>query len=172
LATTLLFNTLVFYYPSYAVQVNNLAILNGVASGDSTDNSNIVWSRANRDSFMHVQYTYNNSHFSNSDPIVTVPANASSDFTGHAKLTALKPNTNYHYVVWFSLGPNPSNIKFNRSIDFPGWRNIPGNFSSVNDVNWTDETQLHNVYLKHWEYNRNDHRSESLRQYINVFTGR
>jgi alkaline phosphatase D len=245
LATTMcLSNTLVFYYPSYAAQTNDLTILNGVASGDSTDHSAIIWSRANRDSFMHVQYTYNSFHFSNSDPIVTVPANASSDFTGHAKLTALKPNTNYRYVVWFSLdpnqndrtvsqkligsfttapdlktsetisfviggdlgaskqcrrpeigypifsvmkslspdffifngdqiyadndcpaeGPNPSNIKSGHLIDFPGWRNIPGDFLSVKDrkVNWTNETQLHNAYLGHWDYNRNDQHLQSL----------
>jgi phosphodiesterase/alkaline phosphatase D-like protein len=74
---------------------------------------------------MHVKYTYNGSHFSNSDPIVIVPANASSDFTGHAKLTALKPNTNYHYVVWFSLDPNQKDKTVSQ--------NLTGNFTTAPD---------------------------------------
>ena len=39
-----------------------------------------------------------------------------------------------------------------------GWYNIPGNFPSITDnrINWTNETQLQDVYNEHWEYNRGD----------------
>jgi phosphodiesterase/alkaline phosphatase D-like protein len=39
-----------------------------------------------------------------------------------------------------------------------GWTNTEGNFPSVTDnkVNWTNQTQLQDVYNKHWEYNRAD----------------
>ncbi len=39
-----------------------------------------------------------------------------------------------------------------------GASNIPGNFSSNADpdVNWNNVSLLHDIYLKHWEYNRDD----------------
>src|ERR1051326_5190036 len=38
---------------------NKLVITDGVASGDVTDNSAIVWSRTNASALMHVQYDTN-----------------------------------------------------------------------------------------------------------------
>ena len=47
---------------------------------------------------------------------------------------------------------------------FPGWTNIPGNFDAVNNssVIWTNKQQLHDIYVKHWEYNRNDTHLQNL----------
>jgi len=39
---------------------------------------------------------------------------------------------------------------------YPYWKNIPGNFSSVDDVNWNNVSTLYVEFLKHWEYNRED----------------
>jgi alkaline phosphatase D len=38
------------------------------------------------------------------------------------------------------------------------WKNIPGNFSGIADpeINWTNTEQVHDIYLKHWQYNRAD----------------
>ncbi|HEY9387996.1 MAG TPA: alkaline phosphatase D family protein [Nitrososphaeraceae archaeon] len=38
------------------------------------------------------------------------------------------------------------------------WKNIPGNFSGIadSDVNWTNIEQVHDTYLRHWQYNRAD----------------
>jgi phosphodiesterase/alkaline phosphatase D-like protein len=47
------FTLLLYYYPAYAQQKNNndpdklLSITDGIASGDVTDHSAIIWSRAN-----------------------------------------------------------------------------------------------------------------------------
>ena len=38
---------------------NKLVITDGIASGDVTDNSAIVWSRTNAQAMMHVQYDTN-----------------------------------------------------------------------------------------------------------------
>ena len=45
-----------------------------------------------------------------------------------------------------------------------GWTNKEGNFPNVTDskVNWTNQTQLQDVYNKHWEYNRADPHLQSL----------
>src|SRR5689334_13379601 len=40
---------------------NKLVITDGIASGDVTDNSAIIWSRANAQSLMNVQYDTNTS---------------------------------------------------------------------------------------------------------------
>lgn len=54
-----------------------------------------------------------------------------------------------------------------------GWTNIEGNFPSITDnkVNWTNQTQLQDIYNKHWEYNRADPH-KSIAQCVNVFSGR
>lgn len=56
-----------------------------------------------------------------------------------------------------------------------GWRNIEGNFLSATDnrVNWSNQTQLEDIYNKHWEYNRADpHLQGFFAKYIHVFSGR
>ena len=47
---------------------------------------------------------------------------------------------------------------------FPSWKNIKGDFPSVTDssVDWNNSDQLHQVYLKHWEYNRADRHLQNL----------
>src|ERR671920_179962 len=211
---------------------NNLFITHGVASGDITEHSAIIWSRTNKQAQMHVEYDAD-LNFSQPKSAKTALANQTTDFTTHAKLEGLSPNTLYYYRVWFS-SPSSSENK-NRSVvsdamigsfrtppdslsvddtdnpiisfifaadlggqlycrqidkgysifskmkelspDFfiangdmiyagdkcpfegpDGWRNIQGNFSGISDpdVNWTDISQVHDVYLKHWQYNRED----------------
>lgn len=70
----------------------------GVSAGDVTSSSAVIWSRAERESVMHVQV------FSKDiDSVVheTVSVNAGRDFTGKVVIKGLKPDTNYHYRVWF-----------------------------------------------------------------------
>ena len=53
-----------------------------------------------------------------------------------------------------------------------GWHNVPGNFSSVldNKINWTNQTQLQDVYNKHWEYNRADVHLQSLLRNTSMYS--
>jgi alkaline phosphatase D len=103
---------LVFYYniisfypsPVNAQHNSNLLTTHGVASGDVTDHSAIIWSRANREAQMYVQYD-THSNFSSSSTvstIVTTPVNETSDFTGKIRIDRLSPNTQYYYRVWFT----------------------------------------------------------------------
>jgi alkaline phosphatase D len=88
---------------AFAQQTNttNFEITHGIASGDVTDQSAIIWSRVNdQTAQMNVEYD-TNANFTNSLR-KTVQANSTTDFTAHAKLDGLKPDTQYYYRVWFS----------------------------------------------------------------------
>ncbi|MCD6038535.1 MAG: alkaline phosphatase [Nitrososphaeraceae archaeon] len=65
--------------------------------------SAIIWSRSNKQAQMHVEYD-TNSNFSSSKPltIITTTVNETTDFTGHAKVHGLMPDTLYYYRVWFT----------------------------------------------------------------------
>ncbi|MFL6484756.1 MAG: alkaline phosphatase D family protein [Nitrososphaera sp.] len=79
----------------------NYEITHGIASGDVTDKSAIIWSRVNNQSAqMNVEYD-TNANFT--DPLSkTAQANSTTDFTAHTKLDGLKPDTQYYYRVWFT----------------------------------------------------------------------
>jgi alkaline phosphatase D len=88
---------------AYGQQDNNstgLEITHGIASGDVTNDSSVIWSRANQQAQMNVEYDIN-ANFSN-------PLNASSttnetnDYTAFVLLDGLRPDTMYSYRVWFS----------------------------------------------------------------------
>jgi alkaline phosphatase D len=76
---------------------NKLVITDGIASGDVTDNSAVVWSRANDRALMHVQYGTNLSFSHANSKILLV--DKSTDFAGHIKLDSLSPDTIYYYRV-------------------------------------------------------------------------
>ena len=91
------------YVDASAQQINNtnFEITHGIASGDLTDKSAIVWSRVNdQPAQMNVEYD-TNANFTN--PLSkTAQANSTTDFTARAKLEGLKPDTQYYYRVWFT----------------------------------------------------------------------
>src|SRR5918911_1878464 len=229
---------------------NKLVITDGIASGDVTDNSAVVWSRANDRGLMHVQYDTDQS-FSHAKSN-TLLMDKLTDFAGHIKLDLLSPDTIYYYRVWFSSASDSTNnttkslstrpdsmigsfrtapdhltskpvsfivggdlggqnycrrdgtggiqgypmfsIMQALSPDFflfngvqiygdytctvtspsnvTGWHNIPGNFPSITDnkINWMNETQLQDVYNKHWEYNRADLHLQGLLRNTSMYS--
>jgi alkaline phosphatase D len=229
---------------------NNLVITDGIASGDVTNNSAVVWSRAKDRALMHVQYDTDQS-FSHAKS-KTLLVDKLTDFAGHIKLDSLSPDTIYYYRVWFSSASDSNNnttkslstrpdsmigsfrtapdhltskpisfvvggdlggqnycrrdgtggiqdypifsIMQSLSPDFfifngdqiygdnacsingpsnvTGWTNIEGNFPSVTDnkVNWNNQTQLQDVYNKHWEYNRADPHLQGVLRNISMYS--
>jgi len=229
---------------------NNLSITDGIASGDVTDNSAVVWSRAKDQALMHVQYDIDQS-FSHAKS-KTLLVDKLTDFAGHIKLDSLSPDTIYYYRVWFSSASDSNNnttkslstrpdsligsfrtapdhltskpisfvvggdlggqnycrrdgtggiqgypifsIMQSLSPDFfifngdqiygdnacsingpsnvTGWSNIVGNFPSVidNKVSWNNQTQLQDVYNKHWEYNRADPHLQGVLRNISMYS--
>ena len=108
------------YHPVFAVEKTNLVVINGIASGDITDHAAMIWSQTNMQALMHVQYDTdpNFSHSklqttpnnNNNSAIITVPSNQTTDFTGHAKIQGLKPDTAYYYRTWFSIPSTSSTV--------------------------------------------------------------
>ena len=84
---------------------NSLIISHGIASGDVTDDSAVVWSRSNREAQMHVEYD-TNSNFSQPKSANTATLNnQTTDYTAHVKLEGINPDTLYYYRAWFSTPP-------------------------------------------------------------------
>jgi len=91
-------------------------ITHGIASGDVTNHSAIIWSKTNRNALMTVSYATNQDfknpftipQSSNNSAKTGLEANNSTDFTGHLKLENLKPDTLYYYKVRFSDPQNTS----------------------------------------------------------------
>ncbi|HZU07987.1 MAG TPA: alkaline phosphatase D family protein [Chloroflexota bacterium] len=201
-----------------------LTLTHGVASGDVTAESAVVWARASGPALLHVEY--------DTDPLFRQPRSApprpvseATDYTATVVLQDLAPDTVYYYRAWlarpdvpgpaavsepqtgrFRTAPGPTaqrpvsfvfggdlgGQRYCRSVDKgyaifsamealapdffialgdmiyadaecpaegpDGWRNVPGDFPSVADpaVDWTNLTQLREVYYKHWRYNRAD----------------
>src|ERR671933_1926321 len=110
--TLMLNNVALLPYLAFAQSNNNankLVITDGVASGGVTDNSAIIWSRANAQALMHAQYDTNLS-FSHAKS-KTLLVDKLTDFAGHIKLDSLYPETLYYYRVWFS--PTYENVNTN-----------------------------------------------------------
>lgn len=83
---------------------HSLTVTEGIASGDVTQDSAIIWSRVNKPSIMHVEFA-NNSLFLNSK-LETKWVDNTTDFTGNIKLDNLSAATKYFYHVFFSTIDN------------------------------------------------------------------
>lgn len=86
-----------------------LGITHGVASGDVTPTSAIVWARGSEvaGSALVVEYS-TNEDFSDAQRAEPVALTAERDFTGRVMLTGLKPATRYYYRVRQVLGTQQS----------------------------------------------------------------
>ena len=113
------------YAEASAQQVNttNFEITHGIASGDVTNQSAIIWSRVNdQPAQMNVEYD-TSANFSN--PLSkTAQANSTTDFTAHAKLDGLKPGTQYYYRVWFTGSDLGNNTNSSTNDDLSATPNV------------------------------------------------
>jgi alkaline phosphatase D len=135
------------YVEASAQQINTTSfeITHGIASGDVTDQSAIIWSRVNdQPAQMNVEYD-TNANFTN--PLSkTAQANSTTDFTAHAKLDGLKPDTQYYYRVWFT-GSDVENNNINSNNNLSATSNIAeqievGTFRSAPSSNMTTNSSL------------------------------
>jgi alkaline phosphatase D len=106
--TVFLATSLLSIYPLYAQE--NLTITHGIASGDVTDQSAIIWARANTDSQMHIMYDTDPGFKSHSFANTTDVADSATDYTSMIRLQHLEPGTVYYYNVWFSDPDNATGI--------------------------------------------------------------
>ena len=106
LIITVIIVTFINYPRIYGEENSNpsLTITEGIASGDVTHDSAIIWSRINEPSIMHVEFA-NNVLFLNSKS-ETKFVDQNTDFTGNIKLNNLTAATKYFYRVYFSTLDN------------------------------------------------------------------
>ena len=95
-------------YSVFAITEGNsdsLVISHGIASGDVTNDSAVIWSRSNQEAQMHVVYDTNSNFSQPKLTNATTPGNQTTDYTSQVKLEGLSPDTLYYYRVWFSTTP-------------------------------------------------------------------
>lgn len=103
-------NTEVFFGMAYAIgldplaegglaETGALAVTHGVASGDVSAESAIVWSRANKEAVMVVEYATDEAM--SDAQMVMGQATAETDYTAQVTLEGLAAGTQYFYHVWF-----------------------------------------------------------------------
>jgi alkaline phosphatase D len=84
-----------------------LGVTHGVASGDVTAHSAVIWARASGRSQMLVEYGID-ADFQHRVSAGTATASAETDYTAQVKLERLEPDTQYFYRVWFAGPGGPS----------------------------------------------------------------
>ncbi|HZA64400.1 MAG TPA: alkaline phosphatase D family protein [Nitrososphaeraceae archaeon] len=101
IGNAMLLPTLFVETSAQQINTTNFEITHGIASGDVTDHSAIIWSRVNdQPAQMNVEYD-TDANFTN--PLrKTAQADSTTDFTANAKLDGLRPDTQYYYRVWFT----------------------------------------------------------------------
>ena len=101
--------TLLLNHPAitvFANSENTLVTTHGIASGDVTNDSAVVWSRSNQEAQMHVEYGINSNFSQPKSMNADTLTNQSTDYTAHVKLEGLNPDTLYYYRIWFSKPPS------------------------------------------------------------------
>lgn len=139
---------------SQQVNTTNFEISHGIASGDVTNQSAIVWSRVNdQPAQMNVEYD-TNANFSN--PLSkAAQANSTTDFTAQAKLDGLKPDTQYYYRVWFSASNIVNNTNSDTSNDLSATSDIAeqfevGTFRTAPSFNMSSNSSSSNAISFIW----------------------
>jgi alkaline phosphatase D len=85
-------------WPLHAEQrIDRASITHGVAVGDVRSDRAVIWSRADRESTMHVRVKARDGETLHERRKVT----AAHDYAGTIELERLKPDTAYEYAVWF-----------------------------------------------------------------------
>jgi alkaline phosphatase D len=76
---------------------DTVVVTHGVAAGDVTATTAVLWARADREAVLHVRVS-GGAH----RRVPPTTATAARDFTARVRVVGLRPNTSYRYRVWFS----------------------------------------------------------------------
>lgn len=85
-----------------ASERETVPLTHGVASGEVTAQTAVVWARADDEATIHVEFSPDESFSPSRQQQTTV--DSTTDFTGQVRLTGLKSATQYHYRVWATSG--------------------------------------------------------------------
>ena len=76
-------------------------LTHGIASGDITSNSAVIWARASAEAWISVEYARDPA-FAQPQSAAPSQTHAATDYTASVKLNGLSSDTLYHYRVWAS----------------------------------------------------------------------
>ena len=94
-----------------SAQIADVATLtHGIARGDVTSHSVVIWSRANHEVYLHVAYD-RSPDFSQLKTAWPIFVTHESDYTGQVMLTGLQPSTRYYYRVWLTAAPAGNHLE-------------------------------------------------------------
>jgi len=116
-----------------------LVITHGIASGDVTPTSAVIWARASSKAQMHVEIDTEPT-FGHAKSHGSAKADEATDFTSHLVVDGLQPSTRYWYRVWLSGagGTGRSEVADNQIGTFTtahsSWDSRPLSFILAADV--------------------------------------
>jgi alkaline phosphatase D len=121
-------------------------VTHGVAAGDVTSTSAVIWSRSDRYAVMHVRVDEGDRSTTGSAWVT-----AARDYTGKIPIAGLSADTPYRYTVWFTIGESsevpPANVTAtgffrtaplataNRPLSF-GWSGDLGGLNVCRDAKY------------------------------------
>lgn len=82
----------------------------GMSIGSITQTSVVIWSRADRKSYLHARIVAGSGATAD-ERYVTTTAQAGDDYTARLVISDLKPGTSYQYDLWFNYTENPLNAE-------------------------------------------------------------
>jgi len=88
--------------------VPDLVMTHGTAIGSLSQDAVVLWSRANRQSWMHVSLSSSDTNADKQPHRAARMVIAEDDFTGKLTLSGLGPATHYDYTLWFSDDADPA----------------------------------------------------------------
>ncbi|WP_306061175.1 alkaline phosphatase D family protein [Natronococcus wangiae] len=85
-----------------ASERDTVPLTHGVASGEVTAQTAVVWARAADEATLHVEFSSDEAFSPSRQQHTSV--DSTTDFTGQVRLTGLKSATRYYYRVWATAG--------------------------------------------------------------------
>jgi alkaline phosphatase D len=85
-----------------------LLMTHGMTVGSISREAAVIWSRANRQSWMHVRLMPTDNIAGSTPQHAVRMVRAEDDFTGKITLTGLVSGTRYNYTLWFSESDDPA----------------------------------------------------------------
>ncbi|WP_408958988.1 alkaline phosphatase D family protein [Natrinema sp. 74] len=78
----------------------HVSLTHGVAAGDVTATTAVIWARAEREGTIHVAYSPSQGRSFDDVGYDRTRVDGETDYTGHIRLDDLESGTRYRYVVW------------------------------------------------------------------------
>lgn len=94
---------------------NTIPLTHGVASGEVTAQTSVIWARVADEGVLHVEFSSDEAFSPSRQQHITV--DSTTDFTGQVRLTGLNSATRYYYRVWATTGNGKNDLNTGSAPD-------------------------------------------------------